>query len=102
MANENKQKTAQVEVPKEAPAAGALEAFFRNAKGQLVPEKYRGTFTYLLKQPHYRSGDYLQAGETITVTDEKPSRTWEPVQPRAAVVQARAPEKVDRPSDMSV
>jgi hypothetical protein len=31
----------------------------------------------VLKADHYRQGQYLSAGERITVTDEAPSRTWE-------------------------
>lgn len=74
------------------------DAMFRNAKGQMVPEKYRGTKTYRLKnQPHYRSGTLYQVGELVTVTDEIPSRTWELVEAVTTVKHVAVqpqPEKV--------
>lgn len=47
--------------------------------------KYKGTKTYRLEKPHYRRGQYFEAGSTITVTDEKPSKHWVEVVPRARV-----------------
>lgn len=36
----------------------------------------KGEATYRLTQPHYRKGVTYQPGDLITVTDEKPGRTW--------------------------
>ena len=45
-----------------------------------LPEKYRGTKTYRIGPAgHYRLGRSYLPGETITVTDEVPSKTWTPV-----------------------
>jgi len=60
---------------------GAVAVSAPKAKGEL-PEQYRGTKKYRLRVPHYRAGVYYAAGEVITVTDEKPSRTWVPVEER--------------------
>lgn len=94
-------KAAAEKAVREDQAAAKEEPCFRNAKGQLVPERFRGTKTYRLKQPHYRDGQYYGAGEKITVTDEKPSRTWELVTARtpapAPVAEAEA-----RASDIQV
>lgn len=40
---------------------------------------YAGKKTYRMTEPHYRKGKYYPAGSLITVVDEKPSVTWEPV-----------------------
>lgn len=58
-------------------AEKSAEPMFRNAKGQMVPEKCRGTKTYLVgASGHYRNGKLYAAGEKITVTDEKPGKQW--------------------------
>lgn len=87
-------------------ASGSLmvkpgEPTFINGRGQVVPEKFRGTKSYTLKQPHYREGTYFGAGQTITVTDEKPSRTWEPVKARPVAAPVDV-EPTSRPSDQQV
>lgn len=63
---------------------------FINAKGQAIPEKYKGTISYRLSQPHYRQGIYLEPGSIVTVTDEIPGRTWTPVSPGAAASKVAA------------
>lgn len=62
-----------------------------------------GVVTYRLAQPHYRRGAWYQAGDTITVTDEKPGKTWVRVDAKAAAVAApvESPAK-SRPSDISL
>lgn len=45
-----------------------------------LPEKYRGTKRYRVGDGGaYRGGRLHQKGDIITVVDEVPSRTWEPV-----------------------
>ena len=70
------------------------EPHFTNAKGQRVPERFKGKKTYRLGAPHYREGVYMPAGELITVTDETPSRTWSEVNKDAAPT----PEATPKPS----
>jgi hypothetical protein len=43
-----------------------------------LPE-HKGTKSYRLTETHYRDGRLYSAGEMITVTDEKPGTTWEPL-----------------------
>lgn len=72
------------------------------AAPQLAPE-YRGTKTYRLTQPHYRLGRYYEAGETITVIDEKPSASWVLVEDVAAKAAAPvAPALGQRPNDVAL
>ena len=75
-----------------------------DAQGQLIDEKYKGTKSYRVRQPHYRLGRTYQPGEIITVTDEKPSKTWVPVevQPVTAIVDAPEPAAPSRPADQQV
>lgn len=93
---------AEKAVREDQAAAKEEEPCFRNAKGQLVPERYRGSITYTVKQPHYRGGVYYGVGEKITVTDEKPSRTWERVTARPSPAPAPAAEPEARASDIQV
>lgn len=44
-------------------------------KPTLAPE-HRGEKTYRVGVRHYRQGVVYEPGELITVTDEKPSKTW--------------------------
>ena len=48
-----------------------------------VPEQFKGTRKYRLKQPHYRQGLLYAPGDIITVTDEVPGKSWVPVEERA-------------------
>jgi hypothetical protein len=81
---------------------------FVNARGQVVPEKYRGTIKYRIAQAHYRQGMYFEAGSVITITDEVPSRTWTrvdaPAQAAVELEQAMKPEAPvqSRASDKTV
>lgn len=52
--------------------------------------KYKGTLTYRLTEPHYRLGRMYSAGELITVTDEKPGKSWVPYEGEVAVVPVAA------------
>ena len=63
-----------------------------------------GQKTYRLTLPHYRRGRYYPAGESITVTDEKPSKSWVEMKAAASVemVDVAATEKPNRPSDQQV
>lgn len=81
-----------------------VEPSFVNARGQRIPERYRGTKTYRLGQPHYREGVYHDAGGTITVTDEVPSRTWKPVEKRQVLVDADVveAEPAKRSADLAI
>lgn len=47
-----------------------------------LPEQFKGVRKYRLRVPHYRQGLYFVAGDIITVTDERPSKTWVPVEER--------------------
>lgn len=60
----------------------------------------KGTVTYRLTQPHYRQGRYYQPGELITVTDEKPGKTWVRVEAKAVVehVEVKQPKKPTTPA----
>lgn len=68
-----------------------------------LDEKYKGTKKYRLRAPHYRRGVYYAAGDVITVTDEKPSKTWVPVEERQVtqVVEVE-PQQSGRAADQQV
>jgi len=56
------------------------------------------TKSYRTTQPCYRDGVYHQAGVVLTVpADEKPSRTWEIVDEKAAAELETAPKKATAP-----
>lgn len=42
-----------------------------------LAEEHKGTKTYRINAPHYRAGVLYSVGDAITVTDEKPSKTWD-------------------------
>lgn len=60
-----------------------------------LAEEYKGKRTYTLNAPHYRQGVRYEVGDTITVENEKPSKTWEPV---GAAPKKAAPQGVVLPS----
>lgn len=80
------------EAPAERPAPAPLDP------------KYKGAKTYRIKAPHYRAGVLYETGSLITVTDEKPSKTWELATPESEAA-AAVPQPIDlskktaRPSD---
>ncbi len=47
--------------------------------GKPVPAEYLGSKTYKLTQPHDRQGKMFQPGDSITVVNETPGKTWVPV-----------------------
>ncbi len=53
--------------------------FFRNARGLLVAEEYRGEKKYELSETAFVGGTLRQAGERIVVVDEQPGKTWRPL-----------------------
>ena len=94
---------------KEAPKKHYPEApagHFRNARGALVPVEFKGPKSYRLTKERYAAGTMHQPGEVITVTDELPSPSWEPVAPGAKSRPAEqmpdaSPETEVRPSERS-
>jgi hypothetical protein len=68
-----------------------------------VPEAFKGTITYRLTQAHYRRGRLYGAGETITVTDERPGKSWVAVKavPTTELVDV-VPVVVGRAADQQV
>jgi len=67
-----------------------------------LPEKYRGTKCYRVGDGGaYRGGRLYQKGEVITVINEVPSRTWEPVVD-APAPQAPAETAETRASELSL
>lgn len=79
-------KTVSTPSPDATPKAEAVKP--DAAKTGVVP----GTKSYRLTKPHYRQGRYYQPGEIITVTDEKPGKSWVPVE-AGAVAATPSPEK---------
>ncbi len=81
------------------------EPHFVNATGQRIPSRFKGTKTYRLTAPHYRAGVLFEAGDHITVTDEKPSVTWVEVKkseiPESTAVTVAPPIAV-RASDTAI
>lgn len=73
----------------------------------LAPE-HKGPKTYRIKAAHYRAGVLYDVGSLITVTDETPSKTWEPVTPESEAKAAvpvpldLSKAKLGRPSDVTV
>jgi hypothetical protein len=45
---------------------------------KLDPE-YQGAKSYRLTEKHYRDGRLFEAGAKVTVTNEEPGTTWEPI-----------------------
>lgn len=59
-----------------------------------LPEKHKGTKTYRLRERYYRNGRLYEAGDTITLHDEAPGRTWELLEPLESAAPA-APQPID-------
>ena len=58
-----------------AAAKGNEKAGLR--KNLPLAAEYKGTKTYVVgAQKHYRNGKLYQAGELVTVTDERPAKDW--------------------------
>jgi len=82
-------------------AAGSNPALI--AKAGPLAEQYKGAKTYRLTQRHYRRGMLYEVGEQITVTDERPSKTWVLLEKAAPEVKmVDAPVAPVRPSDTQV
>lgn len=50
------------------------------AEPEGLDPKYQGDKSYQLTEKHYRDSRMYEAGERITVTDEKPGKTWRPIE----------------------
>lgn len=56
---------------------------FKNSKGQLVDEKYKGTKQYEAGENLFVNGAFIRAGERFSATDTQPGRAWLPLVPKA-------------------
>lgn len=65
--------------------------FFRNGRGLLVAEEYRGEKKYELSETAFVGGTLRQKGERITVVDEQPGSTWMPLVPQVKEELTAAP-----------
>jgi len=71
--------------PKATPAG-----FFRNAKGQLVDEKYRGPKQYEAGEHLFVDGAFKRPGDRFSVVDTQPGRAWVPLVPKTEPELVRA------------
>ncbi len=53
--------------------------FFRNKRGLIVAEEYRGEKKYELSETAFVAGVLRQPGDRIVVVDEQPGTTWRPL-----------------------
>lgn len=87
---------------KDAPEA---VPYVRPEPTPLAPE-HKGRKTYRLKAAHYRSGVLYDVGSLITVTDERPSKTWDLVtaesEAKAAIPVPIDISKAPRASDAEI
>lgn len=72
--------------PKATPAG-----FFRNSKGQLVDEKYRGLKQYEAGEFLFVDGAFKRPGDRFSVVDTQPGRAWVPLVPKTEPELVRAP-----------
>lgn len=76
-----------------APAAdpkATPPGFFRNSKGQLVDEKYRGPKQYEAGEHLFIDGAFKRPGDRFSVVDTQPGRAWVPLVPKTEPELVRA------------
>lgn len=86
MAPPNKQTETKIEIPASTPkeaTSSVPPGYFKNAKGQLVEEKYKGAKQYEAAEKLFVNGAFLAAGERFSATDTQPGRAWLPLVPKA-------------------
>lgn len=65
--------------PKKDDKGEIPEGFFRNGRGLLVENKFKGEKKYELSETAFIGGKLMHAGDRITVIDEQPGSTWKPL-----------------------
>ena len=63
---------------------------FKNAKGQVVAEKFRGPKHYEAGETLFVDGKFLRTGERFTAIDTTPGRGWVPLVPKTEPELVRA------------
>lgn len=75
--------------------------FFRNGKGQLVEEKYRGPKQYEAGEHLFVEGAFRRPGDRFTAIDTQPGRAWVPLVPKTEPELVRA-EPANSPNTQSL
>ncbi len=69
----------------------------------VLAEEHKGTKSYVVgPSKHYRNGKMYEAGEVVTVTDERPAKDWVLADKGEAKVAKAAVVPTGRASDKSV
>lgn len=82
------------------PVGDAGSAPVGKLQKKAVPPEFQGAKTYVVgPKKHYRDGRVYQAGELITVVNERPASDWTPHDPSAAAKPAAPSTPAKRAAD---